>query len=105
MTAPGPASSRPPSPDGPERKTLYVPNARFTSRSRQEQKLFAEFGERGSLVHGDMIRRVALDLVLRFISTRVDGVPLELDGLRHDARDATADATCLRIPGDVVSAL
>ena len=67
--------------------------------------LFAKLGERRSLVHGDMICRVALDLVLRFISTRVDSVPLELDGLRHDARDATADATCLRIPRDVVTAL
>ena len=75
------------------------------ARLLQTRMLFAELGERRPLVHGDMIRCVALDLVLWFISTRVHCVALEPDGRCHDARDSTADATCLRIPGDVVSAL
>jgi len=40
----------------------------------------SELPERRPLVHREVVRRVALDFVLRLIAARVDGVALELRG-------------------------
>ena len=59
--------------------------------------------ERCSFVHGDMVGRVAFDLVLRLGRAGTDGVALELYLGRHDPGDMTADSTSFRVPTHVVA--
>jgi len=64
-----------------------------------------ELCERGSLVHRDVVRGIALDLVLRVVPARAHRVALELRGRADDARDRSSHVTGLRVPRDVIPAL
>jgi hypothetical protein len=56
-------------------------------------------------VHSDVICFIAVNFVLWFIFTRMNGVALELNLRCHDPNDPSADEASFRIPTHVVADL
>lgn len=54
-------------------------------------------------MHCDMVRLVALDLILRIILAGVVRVPLVVEVFRMHLDDLAADVPGLRVPGDVIA--
>lgn len=62
-----------------------------------------DFRQRFALVHGDVIGRVTLDLVLRIINTAVVRVPLVLHVFRVHLRNCALHVARFGIPSHVIS--
>jgi len=56
-------------------------------------------------VHRDVVGRITLYLVLRFIGARMNGIAFELDPGCNDADDSPADSSRFGIPTDVIADL
>src|ERR1700687_3090890 len=62
-----------------------------------------EFLESRSLVHGQMVGRVAFDQILRFLLRGADRVALERDGRGDLLLDRSPDVACFRVPPHLIS--
>lgn len=56
-------------------------------------------------MHGDMIGRIALDLILRFVLIRVVRIAFVIRVLRMNLDNPTSDMPSLGIPSDVIADL
>jgi len=84
---------------------VLAPAAAPSSRRRPHRCRSVEFAQRRPFMHGEMIRLIALDQVLRRLPRRAHRIGLERDGFRDLPPNYSPYSTCLGVPAHMVANL